>query len=87
MTVSNIYGGFIFVYIFFVFLLSSLTYCYFYFLAQLVVGGFYPHQSFSGQAMVTRTCRPFSSPVRAFIFCRAEGSAFPLQADFPRMCS
>ena len=29
--------------------------------------------------------RPFSPPVRAFIFCRAYGSAFLLLVDFRRM--
>ena len=31
-----------------------------------------------------RRCRPFSPPARAFIFCGAQGSAFPLHVDFHR---
>ena len=52
---------------------------HFYFPAQLV-GGFLP----SGIFWTSRghRCRPFSPPVRASNFYRAQGSAFPLLVDF-----
>ena len=46
---------------------------------------FYPRRS-SGQAVVTDIIIvPSSPPVRAFIFCRAQGSTFPLLVNFRRM--